>query len=642
MRIALAVLGLLALAAAGPEAGEWDREIPAVVTLGASHALFRVFDAATGEPVAGAVLEAADEIEHPMPGAWTAARAWVTDRDGFALIDVADRGGWFIVEAKGYAPRAEYGLPEEMSLARGVDAVVEVRDPFDRPLAGAALEYFLGCGHTRDVRRATTDPGGRAVLRGIDPARGDVWVRANGVFGYDSLEAFDERAKAHLVRCDPAPAVEGTVLDAEGRPCAGLAVGGKDFHRGPWTRTDAHGRFRLQGAPWLATLYVESGNHLVGKGPARAALLLFSAAPGTPRTLRLPANPNAQEDTDLEPSLPVKVEVVAAATGAPLESARLVAVRASDGLTVSEWTEGSTHVLELPAGEYRLTVHGPGTRWRPEAVTARPGEDERVTVALRENPTVPAQGIVLVAGSGEPERALTWPLEEDLDLVTALAVVSVTVADGAPPRLYVPESGPFALRLGVEPGYAVCRLSEDLAAGRTGLRFFAPPPPRPEGVPPSEDAPESRFLVLLPDGTPAAGGRYSVTGPGYVEAGALDAGGRCSASAAAGFAFTAETKSGFLPLRFRLPAPGEYTLRWPDTALDLSVEDPEGRALAAFTAAVDGHRVEGTDGALSLRGLPPGPARVLVCAPGRRARDLRVVIPPSGRRAVRACLAPAD
>jgi len=220
----------------------------------------RVVDAETGQPVSGAEVFGVHEDTAPLSGElWYRASA-TTDDDGWAgLAPASDEReySWRIVRAKGYAtsgstsvPRAG-GEPEVVELHRAGEARLRVVDFLGRPVPNLKLGLCVGCGHTPDVAVAVTDEDGRATFACVGTrGRGiaDVYPVGEGVqmdyLGVHWNAALDGGYEAVAF---PGATLRGKLLLANGSPAVGYAVGAPARHRGPWTRTDDEGRFRLEG-----------------------------------------------------------------------------------------------------------------------------------------------------------------------------------------------------------------------------------------------------------------------------------------------------------------------------------------------------------------------------------------------------------
>jgi hypothetical protein len=333
----------------------------------------RVVDERTGKPVAGAEVRLHHEVEHPGPGPVAPVHTARTDADGRVRVARADLPpalrdderpwDWAYVEAPGYAPNALYNSAAEtrvVELRAPADVVVVVRDLLDRPVAGAQLSWILGCGHAPDARQAVTGADGAATLLGIQAeGTGQTWVVAEGLLS----DYADGEPRAGRVRHTPgwALTVVGRVLTHEGKPAAGVAVGGRESHRGPWARTDLDGRFRLAGLVQEPgeTIYIEPFDgrvpHARAEGPSYA---VHAPPPDIPLVFRLPA-PGAEHEPE-RPSARIVVDLRHENGMAPEEPLALLAVREADGLTfhgeVDPMEETGMAWIDVPAGAYAVLL----------------------------------------------------------------------------------------------------------------------------------------------------------------------------------------------------------------------------------------------------------------------------------------------
>jgi hypothetical protein len=424
LKTVVTVLSVIALEAcsSGPQPGE-DRDAAAgsLVPQETSRPV-RVVDATMGNPLPGARVLAYAEAAHPMPGAWSPICVAETGADGIAPLPwtgSGKRASWFYFDARGYGPVGRMGLPEEVQLRRGIDVPVLVLDPFDRPLAGASVEYFLGCGHTPDVQRLTTGFDGGCLLRCVTPGEGHLWIRA-----------------------------------------AGVAVGSHDLHRGPWTRTDSDGRWRLLGSKPFDGLAVEAEDYPVGTS-GRVPATYFQAVPGAPRTVRLKKDIWESEE-DAGPKADIRIVTIAADEGARLPDVPVVFLRKGDGYADTAETEVDGSVeTELPRGTYRIIAGCPSGRWRRSESAAEVGKDTEIQVALRENPRWRPRLVREGATPGSKEPVpIPWPGE--IRLVTSENRTPAVPTSEDRGAVFVPASGPFLLEYA--DGEMVSRI------------FFAGPP----------------------------------------------------------------------------------------------------------------------------------------------------------------------
>ncbi|HVG94335.1 MAG TPA: hypothetical protein VND21_07800, partial [Planctomycetota bacterium] len=504
---ALLLVGLLAGGGArAEEPAEWERDAPPdlfyVSPMDASgnptHVVFRVVDDVSGEPLPGATATLRQEDDEPVTGIVAAIRTGVADAEGWIRMRADDLGWeptWLgvvkaYVEAPGHAGLAyTKGTGGEARLARARDVVVEVRDAFDRPVAGATIGVHSAglCGHMPDLRAAVTDLEGRAVIPalgfegGDDDAEGwEAWVSGEGLLGdYHDIAVPLLPSPPQVLHHSPSPTVEGTILDAEGKPAAGVRVGTLNRHRGPWTTTDSVGCFRLVGTQAFEEITVRSDEVRSSPGPHEWPW--FTAPPhGVRRILRL--GPKGERAAP-EPAHEVEVVLVDAATKAPIESdiPFFVAVRDGDGLTFEE-------PKRLPSGSWSLRLGGGATVWAEASARLEVKDEmpEPVRLEASRNPDL------RIAFADDPDAVR-------VTLVTATAERAISPEELA--------SGKIAVGVGVEAAFRI-------ESGRND----EPPGPRVEFVPvPKERPPDAPPLRLhataplrlharceAPDGKPAA------------------------------------------------------------------------------------------------------------------------------------------
>jgi hypothetical protein len=247
-----AALGLALLASpAAARAADFAEE--PIAAQGKFERDVRVIDAATRRPIAGARIRRYGEMTEPMALFLGTFRAGA---DGVARIDTGDwtsESQW-LLDAPGYATLHEYGvLPwsEEQELTAPRDVVVTLLDGLGRPLSGALLDGFDGCGHAPSMQVVTADAAGRATLRGIDPSKILLWPTAAGARS-DYLDLrdrarLDGRTGGWVVVLEPGGVCEGIVEDGDGRPLQNVTMHVSGNDRGPNAMTGPDGRFRLVG-----------------------------------------------------------------------------------------------------------------------------------------------------------------------------------------------------------------------------------------------------------------------------------------------------------------------------------------------------------------------------------------------------------
>lgn len=719
-RRAAILLALLAAACAAPATGpepipapvpepeEWDRELPAGVFLedGEPEGVIgfvpvRVVDDATGDPIPGARIQQWQESDWPHAEPWEGLleRTVTTDRDGWALIPGRDAAPWNYVEAPGYAPIGDHRRQDEHRLVRGQDFAMEIRDWRGRPVPGAVVDLFLGCGHTPNARCETADARGRLLFRCIDFRYADFWIRAPGVAGrasaygqgWDGLPIEDG---FHVLFTEPGPVQEGRVLRPDGSPASGALVGTRAAHRGPWTVADADGRFRLAGAsPWADLEAVAPLADAVPEGfmPAQVG---FESAPGVFATVRLPEKgerwPTPEEakaaraearaaseardrGEEPEPIVPpggsgIRVRMTTAPGVAPSGRAGVRAIRDGDGRLVSDaplFRDGvATREIVLEPGDWTVTAGYRTGRFRPESRRAQVREGvSEVAFTLHENPRWRPRVVDQGPDGRETERPR--PLKGSFELYAEDAAGPPAPGvgpDGEPDgSIFVPAEGPFTVRYRDEDGRDAWVLLEGPPSDAgPAIRY----PPHPPEVAWDEDPdrprefPSAQLTVLLPDGKPAASALVYTLAPWTErtpthsitrgETRRIDLGedGTAEASFDRGERIQVEPPDDdggrLRPFVTRIDGPGPWALRWPDGEVRLRIVDEAGAPIPWATVLLSGSdEFAAEDGTLTLRGVAPGPLRLWVGEEERRSRDLRLVLKPGEKREVIVRLNPA-
>lgn len=213
----------------------------------------RVVDDLTGAPIAGANVYFIKEVDTPIAGEFWYTRKVTTDEGGWLRAPVADiQDQWHmqVLRHKDYGVAARHGTGDFIwRIGRPFDVPVRILDWQGKPAAGAKVGFCMGCGHTPDLANAVTDSDGIAILRGIDPHGdiGDVYVQRVGLgLGYDSIR-WNPGEYPEAIACRWSPAMTGTVVDHNGKPVSGVFVAALSVHRGPWAKTRVDGTFTLLG-----------------------------------------------------------------------------------------------------------------------------------------------------------------------------------------------------------------------------------------------------------------------------------------------------------------------------------------------------------------------------------------------------------
>lgn len=649
----------------------------------------------TGHGIPGAKIYFVGEATHPLP-------RLVNEKDD-ALYGPTDDWGrlrieepsvsWFhmLVLADGYAPSNEWHGQDEVvcRLAPGEHLPVTILDQLDRPVANALVGYRLYCGHTPDVRQATTDAQGRAVLLRID-RRDTKWLwpvgEAIASEDFEAGEGSGFSRRGLVLRPDWGVVAQGTVVDAKGAPVAGAAVGSGSWHRGPWTFTDGKGVFRLLGLEPFDGIQIDPDDDTYAKTTSTAAV----AVPHVALRVRLPAKDGTPATPD-EPTFAVRVR--SADPARPIaEGEKIFAWRPADGRVVERFEHGEdgTPELALSAGSWVVRLEGrlpSGARGEAVVDVSGPTEVSVPREATRAM-LVDASGLgesdrvrLGVAGRSvdvtEVARKGSIPLPASGDAVLRVLrpprVRSVRVPAASPPdaplRLLPPPATTIAARLRRPDGTEVkagVRLEmrlptylgdEDeevetealpLATDWIGLAWFVARPKDEKlagvavevdlgsGELPTIDLGERRFperSTLVVSIEPPAGVAAEET---FVEGVVpnVDWQWRASAAAEAPIRLPFAPPSGAvlvgvakncLPVRVSADGPGPYRLAWPRGALEVVVPTPDGDVLDRVQVLLDGERFEAgpTRRVVWVGGVAAGEHRVLVSAPGRRAREYK-------------------
>ncbi len=393
------------------------------------------------------------EVPHPEPGFGTPAAVGTSGPDGWVrigkaaleakVVEAFGEPSWVYAEAAGFAPEAHMneftsercpGGDVDWPLSPATTTRVRLVDPLDRPVAGALVGLFLGCGHTPDARQATTGADGVATLEGTQVGRGAgyLWTVAEGrrdPTGYQSEPGSAPWEPLKVVSLDWAMTVEGTVLTHDGQPVAGVAIGRPTVHRGPWTHTDAQGRFRLVGSEANPgdSIQVEVGEFVVGPARAPRTGLVTSFAfpappPGHRATVRLPEPGTEPVEEPENLRLVVETDRTDWRKTTAESSIVVYAVRTSDGWTTTAPVgEQGVALLDVRSGAYVVEALG------------RQGNGGIVYSRGRAEVVVPAKGgayarVAMPAPALQPLE-IEWPeTESDFDDV-------FVIADGATTRI---------------------------------------------------------------------------------------------------------------------------------------------------------------------------------------------------------------
>lgn len=348
----------------------------------------RVLDGILGTPIPGAELWLVPEQRTPMRGEFHGTLAAAADADGFLRLELPLSVSWLLVRAPGYGPILSHkylgGGDEIFPMAPGRTVSLRILDHVGRPAGpGALVGFCRGCGHTPDLAHGRTDQDGVVHLPGLDLRGGiaDFYVEYPDLgLGYAEVGWFPGMPPVPFVVA-PGRSRHGTVLDADGRPLAGVAVGAFDLHRGPWTRTGPDGRFALHGTEGDRTLQIETpeGNWVFDDlGPDPLTLRLTPRAGVAPHESIFVAPVRAPVPDDAQV---VRVRLVDE-NDKPVEPFAVVCRGPLPAMEEKPLAQGGGLWLgQLPPGRYEVTADS----WDHRAVTVPfvVGVDPVPTVVVR-------------------------------------------------------------------------------------------------------------------------------------------------------------------------------------------------------------------------------------------------------------------
>jgi hypothetical protein len=208
----------------------------------------QVVDAGTGTPISGCLVRVYSEVGRiVVDGQGVFLGDGQSGPEGFVHVAVRRDGepSHWVFDAEGYAPRtvtAGLDLAPVVRLERGSTFEGRVVDVIGRPVPGARISLFEGCGHAPTLRRAVADGQGGFRFDGVNVRR--IWLQGEGIASSYAEWFSTPDGEARIIG-RPGFAVEGRVVDPDGRPIEGIWI--KYWHRGPFARTDAAGNFRLEG-----------------------------------------------------------------------------------------------------------------------------------------------------------------------------------------------------------------------------------------------------------------------------------------------------------------------------------------------------------------------------------------------------------
>lgn len=646
----------------------------------------RVVDERTRAPIAGAKLTRYHVSEDPadLEGPVHAGDA-TSGADGLVSLPMdRAKGGWWVVEATGWAPfQTDEVPPVEVGLRSGRRVEARLLDPMGAPLADAEVLVFHGGEWPAPVlARARTAADGRLVLEHVDVAHGSYAVFGrSGVLGY--INSGDRYQLSYLaglgrrvrdVTLEPGIDVRGRVLDERGAPLQGAIVGtnpeGHDGQAAP-VRTNSTGDFEILG--------VRHGSSLLAVHPAATddGGTAFGAVTGdAPALLRVgPGGDPTDYAAVAAASVRVDIEL-AVPSGRALGSVELRVVR-DDGSSVTGRTERAsgdvplgTARFGLPPGRHRVTTEDTFQRVAIPPTELTVGPAGPTTIQVR---GVPQPALRTVGLADPPSATLVIPGQQT-GIFTELGALQGTFLPADVPawvewrgfRFPVgPEKDGERVATIVRPAPTIVRWSSDWPVDSAALLLDdrgaeADAYPFEQHVETYATGPVILRVVLDLQGTldvpidlPTEVGRVVNVdlGPAFrarsqvaeVRVQAPDDGPSLGMRAWVDFGppdgvvefdrplhpFDVGIPSrvllespGLLPMRLTVAAPGPRSVAWGQASLQLEVTGPAGEPLEAV-ASIDGHLLRIDAGALTVGGLAEGPHAVIVSP--RTSVSLRAV-----------------
>jgi hypothetical protein len=591
-----------------------------------------ILDEETGRPILGAEVRVVREPCCAINDRWTTARSAKSDERGWVRLPVTGDPGWVFVLAEGYAPRAEFATVldnQPFLMRRGLDVPVEVRDWWDRPISGVAIEQLLGCGHTPNVRRALTDRAGLALVPRVDPGRdGDLWPVKDGyASAYGSIFGWTAAMPPVLIRMGPAPTIDGTVVDAADQPVRNVFVGSPQCHRGPWSITDRAGHFRLIGATSLSLeVREEFGDRLLAsfenvRGPASGIVIKLG---------------DAQHEATITGQRPESgVEAIVRLKFHPQDLPQGAKVIVVSGDTQVDVTDEMSH-----GGSYAAPLSS------PIAVKVIVGEDEKVIPVDTSSP------------KHELNLAVDWYKSHSLKIR-----LLGPDGQGVVGRVHVRSARNVAPHSRDEPGAVAIGMDATNVLFRTAGRVFVYAWPDDSSLVPArtsvdvsaqeqpdlrirfETAASKRLVINGSDGAPVGGQSVVLMREGLVWESMTQEDGSIAipwSPIRTGTTVLAKAAGESMPCRWVLEGPGPWTLRFPVASLDVEARQTDGSAVAGFGVLVDSYPFDSADGHAVVHALAPGQHEVWVGARGFRPKRVSLSVTAGQERRVAVVLRPKE
>lgn len=557
-----------------------------------------------GSPAAGATVEVAGS------GLWPARTAAVGE-DGKVRIAAIPAGAYNVTASRGdlvsetsLGTLVRRGEPTQLSLRLGPGRRVAVRvvdgeGEDARPVPRAEV-VLAEEGISSFPRRGVTGPDGEVTLGPIGVHTASVGARAPGFVPRSGVRVAPDAAGVVTVALMRGGVVVGEVVDGGGYPIGGASIEiiGVDFAGMPVDETPEHMSFRDAHFSWALSTpvaLIPAGELGVMPGPvppiphgktALVAAPMMSAPPGAP--------------------------------GLPLEPSPAMAPWVSG-------SDGRFRVGPVPPGRLRALVRHPSyVEALSEAVTIAPGGEGKVRVQLRAGGTLEGR---VVDGSGHPLAGA----RVEISAVHGATVRSVLTADdGTFAFAAVPGEVSVSVARPATFDEVAKRLTVVLDEGeRKEVEISLPDPREPVEVRVVDDRgyplDNAQVTVLsLAVASPLRATRFT-RGDGV--ASLPDAAGlplRIEVSLG-GYAPRVETVDAS-PREVRVALGKAASVEGEVTARG-GRESVEGATVTVHIGSVTRSERTGSDGRYTLRGLPPGAARLVVQARGYARAERAIKIP---------------
>lgn len=368
-----------------------------------------VTEAATGAPVAGAVVNARE-------GRWQAADT--TDGDGTYRIDgvpvgsvrLQVRSAAFVdTPLRGLVVTAGAVTRQDFELAAGTPVQGQVTDAATgRPIEGATVS--LG---GSSEKAATTGPDGRYLLRGLGPGHTVLSASAKAYPMVRTAVSVEEGAEAvfHDFELTRGAIVAGAVVDSAGRPVAGAKVALRTFPPAE-TESGPDGRFALEPVPVDRTVWITAEKN--GYVPVRSGELRLKSGEefdDLDLVLRTGGTVKGQVlFADGKPAAGAKVWLIPKNHRGFVSQSPRTETDAEGRFELSPVGEGDHQIIAShdDGRETRMDVTGVAEGGVKEGVVVRLGAAQSIAGTVTDASGGPLGGIVVMARPTDPIPGARW------------------------------------------------------------------------------------------------------------------------------------------------------------------------------------------------------------------------------------------